>query len=284
MFIDHLDLLIDLALQEDIGNGDHTTLACIGNTAQGQAQLKIKQAGVLCGVDVARRVFARFDQSLQMSVFIEDGHIVKPGDVAFTVEGLAASILQTERLALNFMQRMSGIATQTRAYVQALEGTKTRLLDTRKTTPGFRQLEKYAVRAGGGNNHRFGLYDMILIKDNHIDYAGGAKQAVALAKKYLQSHNLQLDITVEARSLDEISQILEEGGVKRILIDNFAPSDLRQAVDLISGRCETEISGGITLETIRQYAEAGVDYISAGALTHQIMSLDMSLKAVVTSK
>lgn len=277
---EYLDKLIDIAFQEDIGDGDHTTLSTIPESITGKAQLIIKQEGVLCGVDVAQEVFKRFDEDLKIDVFINDGAKVKPGDVAFTVEGKVVSILQTERLVLNFMQRLSGVATQTSVYVDRVEGTNTKILDTRKTTPGLRLLEKYAVKTGGGENHRIGLYDMILIKDNHIDFAGGASQAVSKAKQYLDNKGKNLDIEVEARSMEEIEEILAEGGVRRILIDNFTPAETVDAVKLIGGVCETESSGGITIENLRDYAEAGVDYISVGALTHQIKSLDMSLKAV----
>lgn len=274
----YLDELIDIALREDIGDGDHTTLSCVSDKIMGKARLIIKQEGILCGVNVAKRVFEKFDSELKMTVFIEDGTAVKPGDIAFTVEGKTISILQTERLVLNFMQRLSGVATQTNFYVKALEGTNTKVLDTRKTTPGLRLLEKYAVKTGGGENHRIGLYDMILIKDNHIDYAGGVTNAITNAKEYLKAKGKNLKIEVEARTMDEIKEILSLG-VDRILIDNFTPEQTVDAVKLINGACQTESSGGITLETMRAYAKAGVDYISVGALTHQIKSLDMSLKA-----
>lgn len=274
-----IDDLIAIALAEDIGEGDHTTLSCIDTTITGKAQLLVKQPGILCGVELAKKIYAQFDSSLQINVLLEDGTEINPGDVAFTVSGKTVSILQTERLVLNFMQRLSGIATQTRLYVTALAGTKTKILDTRKTTPGMRLLEKYAVRVGGGHNHRIGLYDMILIKDNHIDYAGGVTAAINRAKTYLQNLGKNLLIEVEARTFDEINEILACGGVHRILIDNFTPQETVEAIALINGRCETESSGGITMEGIRAYAEAGVDYISVGALTHQIKSLDLSLKA-----
>lgn len=276
---EYLDKIIEISFKEDIGDGDHTTLSTIPNSIVGKAQLIIKQEGILCGVEVAKAVFERFDPEMKVEVFIEDGTKVKPGDVAFVVEGKTVSILQTERLVLNFMQRLSGIATQTNVYVEALQGTKTKILDTRKTTPGLRLLEKYAVKTGGGENHRIGLYDMILIKDNHIDYAGGVTQAIQNTKAYLKQKGKDLKIECEARSFDEIKEILEQG-VDRILIDNFTPEETVKAVEMIGDKADTESSGGITLESIRAYAEAGVDYISVGALTHQIRSLDMSLKAV----
>lgn len=275
-----IDELISLALREDIGDGDHTTLSCIPSSLQGKAQLIIKQDGVLCGVEVAKRVFELFDPSLKMTVFINDGTLVKKGDIAFIVEGPSVSILQCERLTLNFMQRLSGVATQTKKYVDLLSGTSTKILDTRKTTPGMRLLEKYAVKMGGGENHRIGLYDMILIKDNHIDFAGGVVAALDKTNAYLKEKGKDLKIVIEARTMDDISKIINYGGVFRILIDNFTPEETKDAIKLIDGKCKTESSGGITLETIRAYAEAGVDYISVGALTHQIRSLDMSLKAV----
>jgi len=275
-----IDELISLALREDIGDGDHTTLSCIPTNLQGKAQLIIKQDGILCGVEVAKRVFELFDPSLKMTVFINDGTFVKKGDIAFIVEGPSVSILQCERLTLNFMQRLSGVATQTKKYVDLLSGTSTKILDTRKTTPGMRLLEKYAVKMGGGENHRIGLYDMILIKDNHIDFAGGVIAALDKTNAYLKEKGKDLKIVIEARTMDDISKIINYGGVFRILIDNFTPEETKDAIKLIDGKCKTESSGGITLETIRAYAEAGVDYISVGALTHQIRSLDMSLKAV----
>lgn len=275
-----LDTLIALSLREDIGDGDHTSLACVPNGEIGQAKLLVKEYGVLCGVPVAEQVFRTFDPTLSIDVHICDGTIVHPGDVAFTVSGSAVSILQTERLVLNFMQRLSGIATATKRYVDLLEGTSTKILDTRKTTPGLRVIEKYAVKTGGGVNHRIGLYDMVMIKDNHIDYAGGVIPAIHRVKEYLARTGKDLKIEVEARNMTEIEQILSAGGVFRILIDNFTPAQTRGAVSLIGGRCETESSGGITIETLREYALAGVDYISVGALTHHIKSLDLSLKAV----
>jgi len=271
---------IKLAITEDIGDGDHTSLSCIPESQIGKAQLLVKQDGVIAGVDIAKTVFNTFDNSLKIEVFINDGTVVKKGDIVFEVSGKKVSILQTERLVLNFMQRMSGIATQTKEYAQILEGVNTRILDTRKTTPGMRLFEKIAVKLGGGDNHRMGLYDMIMIKDNHIDYAGGVKQAILRTKEYLKKNNKDLKIEVEARSFDEIREIMQVGGIHRIMIDNFSIEDTKKAIKLIDGKYETESSGGITKETIRGYAECGVDFISVGALTHQIKSLDLSLKAI----
>lgn len=273
-----IDAVIDIAFKEDIGDGDHTTLSCIPHDLEGRARLLVKQDGILCGVELAKKIFAKFDPSLKMNQILHDGDAIRKGDIAFTVEGKTISILQTERLVLNFMQRLSGIATQTHEYVKLLEGTNTKILDTRKTTPGLRLLEKYAVKIGGGENHRIGLYDMILIKDNHIDYAGGVTQAITKTKEYLKAKGKDLKIEVEARTLAEIEEILKFD-VERILIDNFTPEETKKAVALINGKCKTESSGGITKESIRAYAEAGVDYISVGALTHHISSLDLSLKA-----
>ena len=273
-----IDAVIDIAFKEDIGDGDHTTLSCIPHNLEGRARLLVKQDGILCGVELAKKIFAKFDPTLKMNQILHDGDAIKKGDIAFTVEGKTISILQTERLVLNFMQRLSGIATQTHEYVKLLEGTNTKILDTRKTTPGLRLLEKYAVKIGGGENHRIGLYDMILIKDNHIDYAGGVTQAITKTKEYLKAKGKYLKIEVEARTLAEIEEILKFD-VERILIDNFTPEETKKAVALINGKCKTESSGGITKESIRAYAEAGVDYISVGALTHHISSLDLSLKA-----
>ena len=264
------------AIREDVGDGDHTSLSCIPPEQIGKAQLLVKQDGILAGVEVARMVFETFDKDLKMTTFISDGTPVKKGDVAFIVEGRELSILQTERLVLNFMQRMSGIATQTSHYVELVKGLHTKILDTRKTTPGMRVFEKM----GGGQNHRIGLYDMILIKDNHIDYAGGIPQAINRAKDYLKAKGKNLKIEVEARSFDEIRQIMEIGGIDRIMIDNFSISDTKKAVEMIGGKYETEASGGITDANLRDYAATGVDFISVGALTHQIRSLDLSLKAV----
>lgn len=273
-----IDDLLTLAFAEDIGDGDHTTLSTIPAEALGRQRLIVKEEGILAGVEVARKVFAKFDPDLKMTVSIGDGAHVKPGDVAFVVEGSVRSLLQTERVMLNIMQRMSGIATVTARYQDRLKGLKTKVLDTRKTTPGMRMLEKEAVAIGGGMNHRIGLFDMILIKDNHVDFAGGIKNAVAAAKRYLKEKNKDLKIEVEVRNTDEINQALE-AGVDRIMLDNFTPERTRDAVKLIDGRVEIESSGGITLETLRAYGEAGVDYISVGALTHSVKGLDMSFKA-----
>ena len=272
--------LIDLAFAEDIGDGDHTTFCCIPESAVGESRLLVKERGVLAGVAVARRIFMRFDPGLRMDVLIGDGAGVKPGDVAFTVRGRVRSLLQTERLMLNVMQRMSGIATLTRRYVDALSGTKTRVLDTRKTTPGMRMLEKEAVRIGGGVNHRVGLFDMILLKDNHVDFAGGIARALERCHAYLKAKGLDLRIEIEVRSFDELNEVLSVGGVDRIMLDNFSVDATRAAVELIGGRFETESSGGITLATVRDYAECGVDYVSVGALTHSVKCLDLSFKAV----
>jgi nicotinate-nucleotide pyrophosphorylase (carboxylating) len=277
---DNLEQLIPLWFAEDIGDGDHTTLSCIPSDALGKSQLIIKENGVLAGISIAREIFKAFDPELKMTVFIEDGTEVKVGDVAFVVEGKIQSLLQTERLMLNIMQRMSGVATRTREYVKLLEGTKTNVLDTRKTTPGLRLLEKEAVKIGGGVNHRIGLYDMILLKDNHVDFAGGIDKAIQRAKAYLQSKGKDLKIEIEVRNFDELSQVMSIGGVDRIMLDNFSVENTRKAVEIINGKYETESSGGITFETLRQYAECGVDYISVGALTHSVKSLDMSFKAV----
>ena len=275
-----IDELITLAFAEDIGDGDHTTLCCIPSTEMGKSRLIIKESGVLAGVEMAQRIFKHFDPDMRMDIFICDGAEVKKGDIVFTVEGRVQSLLQTERLVLNVMQRMSGIATTTRRYVKALEGTKTRVLDTRKTTPGMRMLEKEAVRIGGGVNHRIGLFDMILLKDNHVDFAGGIEQAITRAQSYLEEKRKKLKIEIEVRNFKELDEVMKVGGVDRIMLDNFSPSDTREAVRRIGGRYETESSGGITFDTLRDYAECGVDYISVGALTHSIQSLDMSLKAV----
>jgi nicotinate-nucleotide pyrophosphorylase (carboxylating) len=275
----HLRKLIDLWLDEDIGDGDHTTLSIIPVTAKGKAKLLVKQSGIIAGVRIANEIYDFFDPEMKTEVFIPDGSPISPGDVVFEVHGLVRSILQTERLVLNVMQRMSGVATQTNGYVKKLHGLRTRILDTRKTSPGMRMLEKEAVLLGGGENHRFGLYDMILIKDNHIDFAGGIARALEWTSKYLEANHKSLKIEIEARSLEDIREILKTGTAHRILMDNFSPALTREAVKLIGGICETESSGGITLDNIREYAECGVDYISVGALTHQIKSLDLSLKA-----
>ena len=273
------DRLIDLAFAEDIGDGDHTTLCCIPEDAMGKSHLLIKEDGILAGVEVAKRVFARFDPTMKVEVLIEDGAAVKKGDIAMIVTGKIRSLLQTERLMLNIMQRMSGIATMTRRYVKRLEGTKTRVLDTRKTTPGMRMLEKQAVKIGGGTNHRIGLFDMILLKDNHVDFAGGIENAINRCHEYLKEKGLDLKIEIEVRSFDEIRRVMACGGVDRIMLDNFSVEDTRKAVEMIGGKYETESSGGITYDTMRPYAECGVDFISVGALTHSVKGLDMSFKA-----
>jgi nicotinate-nucleotide pyrophosphorylase (carboxylating) len=274
-----IDIFIDQAIKEDVGDGDHTSRAIIVPSAIGKARLIVKDEGVIAGVEMAQRIFKKFDPEVSFHQIISDGSRVIYGDVAFSVEAKVLTILQCERLVLNIMQRMSGVATQTSIYVEKLHGLKTKVLDTRKTTPGMRLLDKWAVKLGGGVNHRIGLYDMILIKDNHIDYAGGISNAINSVKKYLKQNNKDLKIEVEARSLEDIEEILSLGGIHRIMLDNFDLEKTRQAVKLIHGQYETESSGGITLETLRDYALCGVDYISVGALTHQIKSLDLSLKA-----
>ena len=274
-----IDDLIRLSFAEDIGDGDHTTLSSIPADAIGKQKLIVKEEGILAGVEIARRVFAAFDPELQMEVFINDGAHVKPGDIAFIVTGKEQSLLQTERLMLNIMQRMSGIATMTARYVKQLEGTHTKVLDTRKTTPGMRILEKMAVKIGGGENHRIGLFDMILLKDNHVDFAGGIHNAIVRAKEYCLKQGKNLKIEVEVRNFTELEEALAEG-VDRIMFDNFTPEDTRKAVEIVAGRCETESSGGITYETMLPYAQAGVDFISFGALTHSVKGLDLSFKAV----
>tara|TARA_R110001592_G_scaffold6096_1_gene33091 strand:- start:133 stop:966 length:834 start_codon:yes stop_codon:yes gene_type:complete len=276
----YIDELIEIAIKEDIGDGDHTSLACIPSSSTGKAHLLVKENGIIAGMELAKKIFNRIDQHLIFNPLIVDGSIIKEGDIAFTIEGNRQSILQAERLVLNFMQRMSGIATSTAYYVSLLDGLKTKVLDTRKTTPGLREIEKWAVKIGGGENHRMGLYDMVMIKDNHIDYAGGIKEAINKTVEYLNCNNKNLKIEIEARNLDELNQILSIGKVNRIMLDNFSYDDLRTSVKLIDGKYETEASGGITDKTIRNYAECGVDYISVGALTHQIKSLDLSLKAI----
>lgn len=273
------DRLIELAFAEDIGDGDHTTLCCIPADAMGKSRLLIKEDGILAGVEVAKKVFAHFDPTMQVKVLMPDGTRVKKGDTAMIVTGKVRSLLQTERLMLNIMQRMSGIATMTDRYVKRLEGTGTRVLDTRKTTPGMRMLEKAAVKIGGGVNHRIGLFDMILLKDNHVDFAGGIENAIDRCHKYLDEKGLDLKIEIEVRSFGELQQVLDHGGVHRVMLDNFSVADTRKAVEMINGRFETESSGGITYETIRDYAECGVDFISVGALTHSVKGLDMSFKA-----
>lgn len=268
------------ALKEDVGDGDHTSLSTIPAGTTGKAKLLVKDEGILAGVELAAEIFNVVDAGLKLNVFLNDGAVVKPKDIAFEVEGSAQSILIAERLVLNCMQRMSGIATKTREIVDLLQGTSAKVLDTRKTTPGLRYLEKWAVRIGGGVNHRFGLYDMILIKDNHVDYAGGIRQAIENANQYLANNNKKLAIEIEVRNLEELDQVLQTGHVNRILLDNFNFDNLRQAVNIIQGRFITEASGGITVDNIREYADCGVDYISVGALTHSVKSLDLSLKAV----
>jgi nicotinate-nucleotide pyrophosphorylase (carboxylating) len=276
----NLHEFIDQALDEDMGDGDHTSLSCIPQSAQGKAQLLVKENGILAGVELAIEIFKQVDESLKIKVFIKDGTAIKKGGIVLTVEGKAQSILLAERLVLNCMQRMSGIATFTHKLVQLCKGTKTKVIDTRKTTPNIRALEKWAVLIGGGANHRIGLYDMILIKDNHIDYAGGIKQAIEAANIYLKIKEKKLKIEIEARNIDEVSQILAIGKVNRIMLDNFSIPDIKKAIKLINGKYETEASGGITEKTIASYAKCGVDFISVGALTHSIKSLDLSLKAV----
>lgn len=274
-----VDELIELAIKEDIGDGDHTSLCCIPASEQGRMRLLCKQEGVIAGIEIAQIVLERLDPTMQFEQLLHDGDRVKPGDVAFYVSGGLRSLLQAERILLNIMQRMSGVATQTAFYVKHLEGLHTKVLDTRKTTPGMRVLDKMAVKIGGGENHRMGLFDMILLKDNHIDFAGGIRQAVEGAKQYLKEKGKNIPIECEVRSLEDIDEVFAAGGVDRIMFDNFTPEMTREAVKKVAGRCETESSGGITLETMRAYAECGVDFISVGALTHQIKSLDMSLKA-----
>ncbi|WP_337951802.1 carboxylating nicotinate-nucleotide diphosphorylase [Prevotella sp.] len=273
------DRLIDLAFAEDIGDGDHTTLCCIPDTAMGKSHLLIKEDGILAGVEVAKHVFARFDPTMQVEVLIGDGAHVKKGDIAMVVTGKVRSLLQTERLMLNIMQRMSGIATMTAKYVERLKGTKTHVLDTRKTTPGLRMLEKQAVKIGGGMNHRIGLFDMILLKDNHVDFAGGIANAINRCHEYLKEKGLDLKIEIEVRNFDELRQAMECGGINRIMLDNFSVDNTKKAVEMVAGKYETESSGGITFDTIRDYAECGVDFISVGALTHSVKGLDMSFKA-----
>jgi nicotinate-nucleotide pyrophosphorylase (carboxylating) len=274
-----IDEIIFNALAEDIGDGDHTTLATLPVEIPGKAKLLVKDNGILCGVNLAERIFAAVDPKLQLTVFFRDGAPVTNGDIVFEVTGSKASILKSERLVLNFMQRLSGIATATNLAVSKLDGLKTKILDTRKTTPLLRELEKYAVKTGGGENHRMGLYDMVMIKDNHVDYAGGIVKAIDAVDFYLNNTGKKLKIEIEVRNMVELNQVLEHGKVDRIMLDNFSTKNLQEAVRLINGRFETEASGGITTETLRAYAESGVDFISMGSLTHQIKSLDMSLKA-----
>ena len=273
------DRHIDLAFAEDIGDGDHTTLCCIPENAMGKSHLLIKEDGILAGVELAKRVFAKFDPTMQVEVLINDGTPVKKGDIAMVVTAKVRSLLQTERLMLNIMQRMSGIATMTNKYVERLKGTKTHVLDTRKTTPGLRMLEKQAVKIGGGMNHRIGLFDMILLKDNHIDFCGGITNAITRCHEYLKEKGLDLKIEIEVRNFDELAEAMNCGGINRIMLDNFSVADTKKAVDIVGGKFETESSGGITFDTIRDYAECGVDFISVGALTHSVKGLDMSFKA-----
>jgi nicotinate-nucleotide pyrophosphorylase (carboxylating) len=268
------------SLAEDLGDGDHSSLACIQPETEGKAKLLIKEKGILAGIRVASVLFSVIDKDLEIELILDDGSEIVPGDIAFYVYGRQLSILKSERLVLNILQRMSGIATSTNEYVHKLKGLRTKILDTRKTTPGFRFLEKEAVRIGGGVNHRMGLYDMIMLKDNHIDYAGGIENAISKTRKYLEKNKLNLKVEIEARSLEDVKKIISAGGVDRIMLDNFNIEQTLLAVNLISGRFETESSGGITLSTIRSYAECGVDFISVGALTHHVKSLDMSLKAI----
>ena len=275
-----LDIIIKNAIREDVGDGDHSSLSCIPATATGKAKLLVKEDGIIAGVEAAKKVFDYVDPNLKIETFIEDGTPVKYGDIVFHVEGSSLSILKAERLVLNIMQRMSAVATKTAFYVDLVKGLDTKILDTRKTTPGIRALEKWAVKIGGGENHRFGLYDMIMLKDNHIDFAGGITSAINQTIAYLKNNNLDLRIEVEARNLEEVEEIVSVGGVHRIMLDNFSYDDTRTAVKFIDGKYETESSGGITEKTLRNYAECGVDYISVGALTHSVSSMDLSLKAM----
>ncbi len=279
-FQKEIELIISNAIREDVGEGDHSSLACIPKEAKGKAKLLVKDNGIIAGVEFAKQVFKYIDPELRVETLIEDGQRVEKRDIVFYVEGFSQSILKAERLVLNGMQRMSAIATKTNEFVKKLEGTNTQILDTRKTTPGIRALEKWAVKIGGGENHRFALYDMIMLKDNHIDFAGGITQAIDKTKAYLKHHNLELKIIVEARNLQEIQEILKSDGIYRILIDNFNYEETKKAVQLINKKCLTESSGGITLESVRKYAECGVDYVSSGALTHSVYNMDLSLKAV----
>ena len=278
-YIPFVDALIELAIREDIGDGDHSSLSCIPADARGRMKLLVKQDGIIAGVEIAERILRRLDPDVKFEKLIDDGTPVKVGDIVFYVEGRVISLLQAERILLNVMQRMSGVATQTAVYVKALEGTKTKVLDTRKTTPGMRVLDKMAVKFGGGENHRMGLFDMIILKDNHIDFAGGITKALDKTREYLKAKGKDLKIEIEVRSLDDIREVFEAGGADRIMLDNFTPEMTAEAVKLIDGRCEIESSGGITMANMRDYAQTGVDFISVGALTHQIKSLDLSLKA-----
>ena len=279
-FEKELDIIISNAIREDVGDGDHSSLACIPKTAQGKAKLLVKEDGIIAGVEFAKMIFNYVDENLKVETLINDGENVKYGDIVFYVSGSSLSILKAERLVLNAMQRMSAIATKTKKFANLLEGTKTKILDTRKTTPGIRAIEKWAVVIGGGENHRFALYDMIMLKDNHIDFAGGITKAITMTKEFLKQQQLSLPIVVEARDLDEITEILKNNGVHRILIDNFNYTDTQKAIDLIGDQCLTESSGGIDEVTLRHYAECGVNYISCGALTHSVSNMDLSLKAV----
>ncbi len=278
--LDYTDELIKLAIAEDIGDGDHTSLSCISPNEKGKVKLLIKEDGILAGVNIAKKVLTNIDPKLKIETFINDGTLVKIGDIAFTITGSVISILQAERILLNFMQRMSGIATQTAVYANVIKDLKTKVLDTRKTTPGLRLIEKEAVKIGGGENHRMGLYDMVMIKDNHVDFAGGISQAIEKVNSYLKEKNKDIRIEIEVRNFEELQQAMNTGNIHRIMLDNFSVEDTKKAVDIINGEYETESSGGITLDTLRDYALCGVDYISVGALTHQIKSMDMSLKAV----
>lgn len=279
-FQKELEIIITNAIREDVGDGDHSSLACIPASATGKAKLLVKDEGIIAGVEFAKMIFKHVDPNLEVEVFLPDGTIVKYGDVVFHVSGSSQSILKAERLVLNAMQRMSAIATKTKVFVDLLEGTKTKILDTRKTTPGIRAIEKWAVKIAGGENHRFALYDMIMLKDNHNDFAGGITQAIQKTNAYLKEHNLDLKIIVEARNLDEVAEILRNEGVYRILLDNFNFDDTRKAVEMIGGKCLTESSGGIDEKTVRRFAECGVDFVSSGALTHSIYNMDLSLKAI----
>ncbi|MFD1316482.1 carboxylating nicotinate-nucleotide diphosphorylase [Namhaeicola litoreus] len=279
-FQEELQIIIKNALREDVGDGDHSSLACIPKEAKGKAKLLVKESGIIAGIEFAQMIFEEVDKNLEIEILLKDGDAVAVGDIAFYVSGSSQSILKAERLVLNSMQRMSAIATKTNEFAELLKGTKTKILDTRKTTPGIRAIEKWAVKIGGGENHRFALYDMIMLKDNHIDFAGGVHQAIKKTQKYLKDNQLDLKIIVEARDMEEIKKILEHKGIHRILIDNFDFEETKKAVKLIGDFCKTESSGGITLKTARKYAECGVDYISSGALTHSVSNMDLSLKAV----
>ena len=275
-----IDQLIDLAIAEDIGDGDHSSLSCIPENEIGTVRLLVKEEGILAGVEITKDIIRKIDSNLKIDVFIQDGAKIKPGDIAFKISGKVISILQAERLLLNFMQRMSGIATQTAKYADLIKDLPTKVLDTRKTTPGLRHIEKLAVAIGGGTNHRMGLYDMLMLKDNHIDFAGGIEKAINKVVEYLKVNNKDIKIEVEVRNIDELQEVLRVGKVHRIMLDNFTVEDTKKAVEMINGKYETESSGGITFDTLRSYAECGVDFISVGALTHQIKSLDLSLKAI----